>query len=63
MVATLLEVLGVLVPRRLQSLGQPSESIWERRTVKIIANDERNRIEPSWMAFTDNKLTGEVAKN
>lgn len=38
--------------------------VWQNNRVEIIANDQGNRITPSFVAFTDSeRLVGEAAKN
>src|SRR5689334_19579593 len=38
--------------------------VWENERVTIIANDQGNRITPSYVAFTDTeRLVGDAAKN
>ncbi len=38
--------------------------IFKNKRVEIIANDQGNRVTPSWVAFTENeRLIGEAAKN
>ena len=38
--------------------------VYKDQRVEIIANDQGNRITPSWVGFTDNeRLIGEAAKN
>ena len=38
--------------------------VWQNDRVEIIANDQGNRITPSYLAFTDTeRLTGNAAKN
>lgn len=39
-------------------------AVWDRNRVEVIANDQGNRITPSWVAFTDTcRLVGDGALN
>jgi L1 cell adhesion molecule like protein len=39
-------------------------SVWQNNRVEVIANDQGNRITPSYVAFTDNeRFIGDAAKN
>lgn len=37
--------------------------VWQNDRVEIITNDQGNRTTPSWVAFSEERLVGEAAKN